>query len=91
LGGNAEIEPAVPVRVQLAARLGRSWHTHFIDRGRQRDVPPPAGRGVRQDQRHRAAGAHRGLQGLLADEPLDGGASLGQRGRIDQAVPTAST
>ena len=63
-GGNAGIDAQLPVGVQLAARLRRPRHAHRVDRRRQRQRPGDRRRGgVRQDQRHRAARAHRGLQG----------------------------
>ena len=78
------------MRIQLAARLRRPRHAH-------RDAPPAAtpaspatgaGGGVRQDQRHRAARAHRGLQGLLGDDaaPAARCFSSDSVAAIDQAV-----
>ncbi len=68
-GGNAGIKEAVPVRIQLAARRRRPRLAHRVHRRRQRQRGGHRpGRGVRQHQRHRAAGPHLGLQGLLGQQ-----------------------
>ncbi len=59
-------ESGAALGVHLAAGLQRPRHAHGLDRRRQprRPATGPARR-LRHDQRHRAARAHRGLQGAV--------------------------
>ena len=74
---------AAPARVQLAARLRRPRHAHGHDRRRGTTTSrrPATRRRFGADQRHRAAGPHRRVQGLLPDAGRRQLLHLGQRRR----------
>ena len=78
--------------VQLAARLQRPRHAHGVDGGRHTTSRHRARGRVRHDQRHRAARAHRGLQGAAGRRRRTAAASSSTAWRPStRPSPTAST
>ena len=66
MGWGRRRQGAATVGVRIPARLQRAWHAHIIHGRREsRRHADRAGGGLWQEQRNRAARAHRGVQGTL--------------------------